>query len=126
MRWLPEDQRNNAKMGIIELFRNKMIDPYPTLTAVAEGKPFVVQLKTTVLITPSSIQPTTGINCSGGVAKMDAPFINKYQPEAEAKIKDKEIVELLKSSLKIKKKAAPKKEEEKKPEDKKEKMEVEA
>lgn len=116
MRWLPEEQRNNAKLGIIELFRNKMVDPYPILHAVCEGKPFVVQLKTTVLVTPSSVLPTTGINCPGGIAQATAPFVNKYEPEA--KINDKEIIELLKTSLKIKKKAEKA--------EKKEKMEVEA
>jgi hypothetical protein len=77
-------------MGIVELHRHNLVDPYPVLCD--KEKETTVHLKATVLILSKETQVITGIQA-----------IQAYT--SEKKLQDKELLQVLASSLKNSKKA---------------------
>ncbi|CAB3410100.1 unnamed protein product [Caenorhabditis bovis] len=90
------DEETKAKLGVVECEKYGLLTPYPVLYE-AKGD-FVAQFKATVLVMPNGLLKITGLPFDSDV----------YQ--ADASLKDPELIAILKSALKPKKKKETKKE----------------
>jgi hypothetical protein len=81
--------RKVAGMGVIECYRHKLVDAYPVLCEKKGA--FVVQLKTTLLLTASATQQVVN------------PQIQNYK--SDKSLQNPELKNLLHTSMKVKKKS---------------------
>uniref|UniRef100_A0AC35TL36 Peptidase_M24 domain-containing protein n=1 Tax=Rhabditophanes sp. KR3021 TaxID=114890 RepID=A0AC35TL36_9BILA len=87
------ENQSKAKIGITECIKHGVMEPYHVMWE-KDGE-FVVQLKATVIILP------------GGVTKIAGLPIEENMVESSKQIQDSEVLEILKTGLKVKKENVP-------------------